>query len=207
LADELKALPGSRSRAAVAGRGPDDPAAASTHAAVLIHEDRQNTAHVGKNNSKNIQSGVSLTVMKTHFASILLIVLPISHYSNAAEEAPNIPGLTVVEQGLVKIKDIKSDPFTMTEVKIIGGVIRIKVSYAGGHKDHDFTLYRGNTVKESYPPQIDVYLKHNANGDMAEALLMKTLEFNLADLSKPMIITIHTDHGGKETVKYGEPRE
>lgn len=70
--------------------------------------------------------------MKTHFASILLIVLPISHYSNAAEEAPNIPGLTVVEQGLVKIKGIKSDPFTMTEVKIIGGVIRIKVSYAGG---------------------------------------------------------------------------
>jgi hypothetical protein len=142
--------------------------------------------------------------MKTHFAAILLIVLPISHYSNAAEEAPNIPGLTVVEQGLVKIKDIKSDPFTMKEVKIIGGVIRIKVSYAGGHKDHDFTLYRGNTVKESNPPQIDVYLKHNSNGDKAEALLMKTLEFNLADLNKPMIITIHTDHGGKETVKYGE---
>jgi NigD-like C-terminal beta sandwich domain len=142
--------------------------------------------------------------MKTHFASILLIVLPISHYSNAAEEAPNIPSLTVVEQGLVKIKDIKSDPFTMTEVKIIGGVIRIKVSYAGGHKDHDFTLYRGNTVKESKPPQIDVYLKHNANGDKAEALLIKTLEFNLADLNKPIIITIHTDHGGKETVKYGE---
>jgi hypothetical protein len=142
--------------------------------------------------------------MKTHFASILLIVLPISHYSNAAEEAPNIPGLTVVEQGLVKIKDIKSDPFTMTEVKIIGGVIRIKVSYAGGHKDHDFTLYRGNTVKESNPPQVDVYLKHNANGDKAEALLMKTLEFNLADLNKPIIITVHTDHGGKETVKYGE---
>ena len=135
---------------------------------------------------------------------MLLIVLPISHYSNAAEEAPNIPSITVVEQGLVKIKDIKSDPFTMTEVKIIDGVMRIKVSYAGGHKNHDFTLYRGNYVKESSPLQIDVYLKHNANVDKAEALLTKTLEFNLADLNKPMIITIHTDHGGIETIKYGE---
>lgn len=142
--------------------------------------------------------------MKTYFTSILLIVLPITHFSNAAEEAPKIPSLTVVGQGLVRIKDIKSDPFTMTEVKISDGLIRIKVSYAGGHKDHDFTLCRGNTVKESNPPQIDVYLKHSANGDKAEALLVKKLEFNLADLNQPMMITIHTDHGDKETVKYGE---
>ena len=140
--------------------------------------------------------------MKTHLASILFLVLPVCHYANAAQEAPNIPNITLVEQGLVKIKGINSDPFTMTKVKVVDGVLSIKVDYTGGHKEHNFTLYRGNNAKKSNPPQIDVYLKHNANGDNAKALQTKTLEFNLADLSKPIIITIHTDHGGKETVKY-----
>lgn len=42
--------------------------------------------------------------MKTLFASILLIVLPFSHHSSTAEEAPNIPGLT--NSGRKKIEDI-----------------------------------------------------------------------------------------------------
>jgi hypothetical protein len=142
--------------------------------------------------------------MKAHFFSILLIALPFSHYSPAAEEAPNIPKLTVVEQ-CVHIKNIKSDPFTMTEVKIDGRVLRIKVNYGGGHKEHDFKLYWTGCLKESMPPKADLYLKHDAHGDKAEALVMKTLEFNLVDMNGPVIITIHTDHGGKETVKYGKP--
>ena len=156
---------------------------------------------VRQNNSKNPQPEVSSVIMKRFLPSILFIAVPFSGLSSAAEEAPKIPGLT--SSDLNRIKNIKSDPFTLTEASIEGGVLKIGVSYSGGRKDHDFTLYSSGKVKTSAPPQVDLYLKHNAHGDMAEAFIMRTLEFNLAEMSKPAVITIHTDHGGKKTAPYG----
>lgn len=155
-----------------------------------------------------------LPLAESHVFEKPLLILPLvvllicgsvfADRPNAAEEASGLPGFTEVERG-TKIKDIKSDPFTMTEVTIDGAVMRIKVNYAGGHKDHDFTLYWSGDVKTSDPPQADLYLKHNAHGDMAEALLMKTLKFNLANMIRPVVITVHTDHGGKDTVTLSPP--
>lgn len=122
----------------------------------------------------------------------------------AGKEAPKIPGITKVEPG-TKIKDIKSDPFTMKGVTIEGGVMEIKVSYGGGNEEHEFTLYWSGITTRSYPPQTNVFLKHDANGDMAEALLTKTLQFDLADMNKPMVITVRTDHGDQAKVTYGKP--
>ena len=122
----------------------------------------------------------------------------------AGEQAPKIPGITKVGPGK-KIKEIKSDPFTMGEVSIQGGVMKIKVTYAGGSKEHDFKLYWNGITARSYPPQTSLYLKHDANGDTAEALLTKTLQFDLAAMNKPMVITVRTDHGDKQKVTYGKP--
>ena len=119
------------------------------------------------------------------------------------EEAPKLPGITTVKPG-TKIKDIKSDPFTMSKATIDGDVLSIQVSYAGGAKEHDFTLYWNQIVARSYPGKTTLNLKHDANGDNAEALLTETLEFDLTAINKPMIITIVTDHGDKATVQYGE---
>lgn len=123
---------------------------------------------------------------------------------SAAEEAPEIPGITKVDPD-TKIEDIKSDPFDMKKVTIDGGVMKIDVSYAGGHEEHDFTLYWSGMIAKSDPPQTTVVLKHDANGDNAEALISETLEFDLAEMSKPMIITVINDHGDKATVTYGKP--
>lgn len=123
----------------------------------------------------------------------------------SAEEAPKIPGITKVEPG-TKIQDIKSDDFSIKQVTVEGGVMKIDVSYAGGVKEHEFTLYWNGIVARSYPGKTTVVLKHNANGDNAEALLTKTLQFDLADMSKPMIITVINDHGDKHTVQYGESK-
>lgn len=120
---------------------------------------------------------------------------------HAGKEAPKIPGITKVKPG-TDIKEIKSDPFTMKGAKIEGGVLEIQVSYGGGHKEHEFTLYWNGITTRSLPPQTSLYLKHNANGDMAEALIMKTLKFDLADMSKPMVMTVRTDHGDKAKVTY-----
>ncbi|MGB1131142.1 MAG: serpin family protein [Haloferula sp.] len=133
--------------------------------------------------------------------ALLMAVSGLAEHSRAAVEAPAIAGITMTE--LNKIKDIKSDPFTLSGVTIEGGVLKIQVSHSGGHKDHDFTLYSTTNVKTSNPPQVDLFLKHDAHGDRAEALLMKKLDFNLADIPKPAVITVHTDHGDKKTVPYG----
>jgi len=121
----------------------------------------------------------------------------------AAEEAPDIPGITKVKPD-TKIEDIPSDPFKMKKVTIEGGVMQIDVSYPGGAKDHDFTLYWNGIVARSYPGKTGLVLKHDANGDKAEALMTKTIKFDLAKMNKPMIITVTNDHGDKHTVQYGE---
>lgn len=141
----------------------------------------------------------TLILMTLFMAYTALGVAPTS-----GKEAPKIPGITKVEPG-TKIKDIKSDPFKMEKAVIDGGVLKIDVSYAGGRAEHEFTLYWNGITTRSYPPQTNVHLKHDANGDQAEALIRKTLEFNLADMSKPMVITVHNDHGDKAKVTYGKP--
>ncbi|MFK7787956.1 MAG: hypothetical protein AB8C95_00500 [Phycisphaeraceae bacterium] len=121
------------------------------------------------------------------------------------DEKPKRPGITKVEPG-TKIKDIKSDAFTMGAVTIEGDVLKIKVTYGGGAKEHDFTLYWNQIVARSYPGKTTINLKHDANGDNAEALLTETLEFDLTAINKPMIITVATDHGDKATVQYGKSK-
>lgn len=119
----------------------------------------------------------------------------------APDDEPKLPGITKVEPG-TKIDDIKSDAFTMSEVTIEGDVLKIKVSYSGGAEEHGFKLYWNQIVARSYPGKTTINLKHNANGDTAEALLTETLEFDLTAIIKPMIITVVTDHGDKGTVQY-----
>lgn len=137
---------------------------------------------------------------------LLIVFLACTALANgpvSGKEAPDIPGITKVDPS-TKIEDINSDPFTMQKAVVEGGILKIDVTYAGGAKDHDFTLYWNGIVARSYPGKTTVNLKHNANGDDAKALINKTLQFNLAEMTKPMIITIHTDHGEPIRVKYGE---
>lgn len=135
---------------------------------------------------------------------LLLVSCALAEGKDKPQDPPQRPGITRVEPG-TKIKDIKSDPFTMGAVSIEGDVLKIKVSYAGGREQHDFKLYWNGIVARSYPGQTSIFLKHDANGDMAEALITQTLEFDLTAINKPMIITVLTDHGGKARVQYGKP--
>ncbi|MFN3167508.1 MAG: hypothetical protein ACE37H_10640 [Phycisphaeraceae bacterium] len=122
----------------------------------------------------------------------------------APDEKPKLPGITEAEPGK-DVDDIKSDPFKMSQATIEGDVLKIKVSYSGGAQKHAFELYWNGLIAKSFPPQTTLVLKHDANGDNAEALITDTLEFDLSAINKPMIITIKTDHGDSIRVKYGEP--
>lgn len=146
---------------------------------------------------------------KTFFALPLIALLMASTAPAggpaSAEQAPDAPGITKVKPG-TKIKDIQSDPFAMKKATIEGGQMKIEVGYAGGAEEHEFKLYWNGIVARSYPGKTHVYLKHDANGDGAEAYITRTLVFDLAEMNKPMIITVNTDHGDKATVQYGEAK-
>lgn len=127
---------------------------------------------------------------------------------DAPEEAPaepERPGITRTEPG-TNIREIHSDPFELGEAVIEGDVLKITVSYSGGAAEHDFTLYWSGISTRSLPPQLPMSLKHNANGDAAEAMITETIELDLTSLNKPCVLNIHTDHGGRATVRYGEGR-
>lgn len=103
------------------------------------------------------------------------------------------------------ITTIESDPFELGEVAIEGDVLLVTVSYGGGAREHEFAMYWNGITLRSFPGQVHVMLKHDANGDNAEAYLTETLRFDLSQFNQPLVIHVH-GHGEDdcETVGYGE---
>jgi len=124
---------------------------------------------------------------------------------DAEPAEPQRPGITKVEPG-TDIREIKSDTFKLESAVIENDILKITVSYAGGAAEHEFTLYWSGISTRSMPPQLPMVLKHNANGDQAEAYITTTIEFELSAINKPAVLNISTDHGDSARVQYGERR-
>ncbi len=56
------------------------------------------------------------------------------------------------------------------------------IQYGGGCKKHEFQLFSRDGIYRSNPPQADLFLSHNNNGDTCEALVPDTLVFDLTPL-------------------------
>ncbi|NUM89524.1 MAG: hypothetical protein HUU37_10000 [Bdellovibrionales bacterium] len=68
---------------------------------------------------------------------------------------------------------------TVTDARVVGGNLEVDVRYGGGCKEHSFYLeMRG--CAESYPVQCNLLVKDHTTDDHCEALLGKTVVFNLA---------------------------
>ena len=86
----------------------------------------------------------------------------------------------------IVLDDYKSalkDPFTINRVTLNGDLLKIKVSYSGGCKEHIFTLISSGFM-ESNPVQVNLVLSHNANNDSCEAWLTEDLSFDLSPLKQ-----------------------
>ena len=83
--------------------------------------------------------------------------------------------------------DRNSDDFDIRNVHRDGDVIEILVQYGGGCEPHDFEIIWNNEVEELESGHngyniIELFLLHNANGDLCEAALRDTLYISLNDL-------------------------
>ena len=79
------------------------------------------------------------------------------------------------------IDSLHTDLFTIREVMVVDTSLFINVSYSGGCENHFFDLVWPEIITQQYPPDITVYLYHNANGDLCKALLTKTLAYDFSD--------------------------
>jgi hypothetical protein len=79
---------------------------------------------------------------------------------------------------------LKMDGFRLDSDYVEGDTIRLKVSYGGGCRIHEFKLWKLPTIPG--PNQkTELLLDHDSNGDMCEAWITEWLEFSLKPIRLP----------------------
>ncbi len=77
-----------------------------------------------------------------------------------------------------------SDPLTVESASISGDVLSVTVRFGGGCARHRIALLLGSAFMESFPVQVHARLAHDSGGDMCDALLTRTLTFDLTPLKQ-----------------------
>jgi len=72
-----------------------------------------------------------------------------------------------------------SDSFDTKKTRINGDTLFMDVSYSGGCKNHVFTARHNGNYMKSMPPQLNLYVDHQANGDGCRELVQETIAFDL----------------------------
>jgi hypothetical protein len=96
---------------------------------------------------------------------------------NKTEVAAEIPKVKV-EAGFMAPKE--NDPFKVSHLDIKDSILTMVVSYSGGCKDHEFEMWAGKNYMKSMPPQLNLFLKHEANDDLCKAMKFDTLRFDVS---------------------------
>ncbi|MEY4330156.1 MAG: hypothetical protein RL609_904 [Bacteroidota bacterium] len=76
----------------------------------------------------------------------------------------------------------QGDAITINGLKVVGDSLYVEVQYSGGCQNHEFTMITNGNFLKSLPPQLPLFLEHNANGDNCRALKMETLKYDLKPL-------------------------
>ena len=100
------------------------------------------------------------------------------------------------------------DPIVLRAGRVQNDSLILDVAYGGGCKQHQFDLVMAPAAfLESYPVQANLYLRHDARGDLCKALIHETITFDLSALkhryvqaygttgstaSESIILNIHT---------------
>jgi len=91
-----------------------------------------------------------------------------------------------VNTGSVVITDTDgnwgTDDYVLRDAVITDDSLRLRVSYSGGCRTHEFTLVTSGTFLESSPVHLPVSVAHNANDDPCEAYPTEDYYFDLTDI-------------------------
>jgi len=73
----------------------------------------------------------------------------------------------------------ESDPYFLNNSQRNESILYVDVSYSGGCENHEFEVVWDGLIYETNPPQANILISHNANGDACEAFLSDTLTIDL----------------------------
>lgn len=124
---------------------------------------------------------------------IFLAFIYLSCYSkDLVSSSEEINKVIIIKDPLSFNRDsIEIDDFKINKSSINTNILTLNVSYGGGCKKHSFKLYSTQGIYYSNPPQADVYLSHNANGDLCEAYITKNIKFDLSPMVPEIYLRIH----------------
>jgi hypothetical protein len=74
------------------------------------------------------------------------------------------------------------DPLVLHDYDLDGGVLSLDVEYGGGCETHEHALVAWGGWMESFPVQVNVLLTHEDHDDPCDALIRRTLRFDLGPL-------------------------
>ena len=80
--------------------------------------------------------------------------------------------------------DWPSDQLLLRDFSVVGAVLSLDVEYGGGCVAHELDLVAWGGWLESFPVQVNVLLTHESHDDACEALIRRTLQFNLVSLGE-----------------------
>lgn len=83
-----------------------------------------------------------------------------------------------------EVGSLSADRASISDVKLRGPELTLEVTYSGGCKEHELSLYATRSFVETNPPGAEVYLAHDANGDACRALITDELTFDLLPLEQ-----------------------
>jgi hypothetical protein len=107
------------------------------------------------------------------------------------------------------VKDTASygkDACKLSDVRVSGDTLFVKAEYGGGCKDHVFTARHNGQYMKSMPPQLNLMIDHNGNGDSCRELIHESLAFDLKSCrngkSGSIVLLINGDRSNKVTYTY-----
>tara|TARA_B100001758_G_scaffold245658_1_gene259096 strand:+ start:205 stop:648 length:444 start_codon:yes stop_codon:yes gene_type:complete len=77
----------------------------------------------------------------------------------------------------------QSDKFDILDVKISGNIMTLKIGYAGGCKNHEFSIIGSQMISKSLPPIRNIQLIHNSNDDSCESYVTQNLDIDISNLA------------------------
>jgi hypothetical protein len=107
---------------------------------------------------------------------------------------------------VVSTESAGNDPFEIGKMRISGDTLFMDVTYSGGCKEHAFSGRNDGNIMKSLPPQMNVTIDHQANGDGCRSLISKTLAFDLTNCRSgktgSIVLIVNGDRGNKITYTY-----
>jgi hypothetical protein len=98
------------------------------------------------------------------------------------------------------------DSFVANNVRVSGDTLFIDAEYSGGCKEHVFTARHHGNYMKSMPPQLNLFVDHQGNGDSCRELVRRTIAFDLKSCrvgnSGTLILLINADRSKKVAYNY-----